>query len=232
MTTVNPLSIALTGLRVAQAQIGVASNNIANVSTDGYSRKTLQQYTSVVGLGEGAGAATGLIQRRVNDILVTDYRKQISLSSGLSTRQTYLQQIQELHGPPDANTSLSAELGKQVMIDLEGGDVELDREMIETIRDPLTHIIRNAIDHGIETPSHRLAAGKREIGTLHISARQSGNRIILAITDDGRGIDGARLVEKAVGAGAISASEGETLGEAARHALIFEPGLSTAANGT
>jgi two-component system chemotaxis sensor kinase CheA len=144
-----------------------------------------------------------------------------------------MQRIEHLFGAlPRLVRDLSAELGKQVMIDLEGGDVELDREMIEMIRDPLTHIIRNAIDHGVESPSQRIAAGKREIGTLHISARQSGNRILLAISDDGRGIDGDRLVEKAIAAGAVTPAEGEALGEAARHALIFEPGLSTAAEVT
>ena len=144
-----------------------------------------------------------------------------------------MQRIEHLFGAlPRLVRDLSAELGKQVMIDLEGGDVELDREMIETIRDPLTHIIRNAIDHGIESPSHRLASGKREIGTLHISARQSGNRIMLAVTDDGRGIDGARLVEKAVASGAITPADAEALSDAARHSLIFEPGLSTASEVT
>ncbi len=144
-----------------------------------------------------------------------------------------MQRIEHLFGAlPRLVRDLSAELGKQVMIDLEGGDVELDREMIEMIRDPLTHIIRNAIDHGIENPSQRLAVGKREIGTLHISAHQSGNRIMLAIADDGRGIDGARLVEKAIASGALARSDGDSLDEAGRHALIFEPGLSTAAEVT
>jgi two-component system chemotaxis sensor kinase CheA len=146
-----------------------------------------------------------------------------------SVTRMRMQRIEHLFGAlPRLVRDLSAELGKQVMIDLEGGDVELDREMIEMIRDPLTHIIRNAIDHGIETPQQRLAAGKREIGTLHISARQTGNRIMLALTDDGRGIDGARLVEKAIAAGALSREDGEALAPAERHALIFEPGLSTA----
>ena len=70
---------------------------------------------------------------------------------------------------------LSAELDKQVLVDIEGGDVELDREMIEMIRDPLTHIIRNAVDHGIETPAERLKAGKREIGILSVAARTSSS---------------------------------------------------------
>ncbi len=75
--------------------------------------------------------------------------------------------------------------------------------MIEMIRDPLTHIIRNAVDHGIETPAERLKAGKREIGLLSVSARQSGNQILIDIHDDGRGIDGKKLVEKAIADGVI-----------------------------
>ncbi|MXO75811.1 chemotaxis protein CheA [Altererythrobacter aerius] len=147
-----------------------------------------------------------------------------------SVTRMRMQRIEHLYGAlPRLVRDLSAELGKQVLVDLEGGEVELDREMIETIRDPLTHIIRNAIDHGIESPSQRLGAGKREIGTLTISARQSGNRIMLAISDDGRGIDAARLTEKAVAAGIVSAKEAETLSDEARNALVFEPGLSTAA---
>ncbi|MCT2559461.1 chemotaxis protein CheW [Tsuneonella sp. YG55] len=140
-----------------------------------------------------------------------------------------MQRIDHLYAAlPRLVRDLAAELGKQVMIDLEGGEVELDREMIEMIRDSLAHIIRNAIDHGIETPSARLASGKREIGTLVISARQSGNRILLAVSDDGRGIDGDRLVAKAVAAGVLTASEAEAMAAADRQALIFEPGLSTA----
>jgi len=123
---------------------------------------------------------------------------------------------------------LSAELGKQVLVDIEGGDVELDREMIEMIRDPLTHIIRNAVDHGIETPAERLKAGKREIGVLCVSARQSGNQILIDIQDDGRGIDGAKLVEKAISNGVIEKADAAQLTPREKLALIFEAGLSTA----
>jgi two-component system chemotaxis sensor kinase CheA len=123
---------------------------------------------------------------------------------------------------------LSAELGKQVLVDIEGGDVELDREMIEMIRDPLTHIIRNAVDHGIEPPAQRLKAGKREIGVLSVSARQSGNQILIDIHDDGRGIDGHKLVEKAIAGGAVTKDAAAQLTHRDRLALIFEAGLSTA----
>jgi two-component system chemotaxis sensor kinase CheA len=100
--------------------------------------------------------------------------------------------------------------------------------MIEMIRDPLTHIIRNAVDHGVELPSERLKAGKREIGLLSVSARQSGNQILIDIQDDGRGIDGKRLVEKAIAAGVLTKAAAKELTPREQLALIFEPGLSTA----
>ena len=143
--------------------------------------------------------------------------------------RTRMQRIENLFvALPRMVRDLSAELGKQVLVDIEGGDVELDREMIEMIRDPLTHIIRNAVDHGIETPAERLKAGKREIGILCVSARQSGNQILIDIQDDGRGINGKKLVEKAIAAGVIEKSEAADLDPREQLALIFEAGLSTA----
>ncbi|WP_133366105.1 chemotaxis protein CheA [Qipengyuania sediminis] len=140
-----------------------------------------------------------------------------------------MQRLEILFGSlPRLVRDLSAELGKQVMVDFEGGDVELDREMIEMVRDPLTHIIRNAIDHGIEAPADRLKAGKREIGLLRFTARQSGNRISLVVTDDGRGVAGERLADKAVAAGLCSTAEASRMSERQRLLLMFEPGLSTA----
>jgi two-component system chemotaxis sensor kinase CheA len=143
--------------------------------------------------------------------------------------RTRMQRIENLFvGLPRMVRDLSAELGKQVLVDIEGGDVELDREMIEMIRDPLTHIIRNAVDHGIEKPADRLKAGKREIGILAVAARQSGNQILIDIHDDGRGIDGAKLVEKAISAGILDKADAALLTPREQLALIFEAGLSTA----
>jgi len=143
--------------------------------------------------------------------------------------RTRMQRIENLFvALPRMVRDLSGELGKQVLIDIDGGDVELDREMIEMIRDPLTHIIRNAVDHGIEKPADRLKAGKREIGLLSVSARQSGNQILIDIVDDGKGIDGKKLVEKAVAAGSIEAVDAAKMTARERLALIFEAGLSTA----
>ena len=140
-----------------------------------------------------------------------------------------MQRIETLFGVlPRLVRDLSAELGKQVMVDIDGGDVELDREMIETIRDPLTHLIRNAIDHGIEPPTARLAGGKREIGLLAIAARQAGNTIAIVISDDGRGLDEERIATKALATGLITHAERSAMSRDKLLNLIFEPGFSTA----
>jgi len=143
--------------------------------------------------------------------------------------RTRMQRIENLFvALPRMVRDLSAELGKQVLVDIDGGDVELDREMIEMIRDPLTHIIRNAVDHGIEFPADRLKTGKREIGLLSVSARQSGNQILIEIADDGKGIDASMLVEKAVANGVIERDAAQKMTRGEQLALIFEAGLSTA----
>ncbi|MFL6756312.1 MAG: chemotaxis protein CheA [Sphingomicrobium sp.] len=143
--------------------------------------------------------------------------------------RTRMQRIENLFvALPRMVRDLSAELGKQVLVDIDGGDVELDREMIEMIRDPLTHIIRNAVDHGIEPPAERLKCGKREIGLLSVSARQSGNQILIEIADDGKGIDGSKLVEKALANGVIERDVAQRMSKSEKLALIFEAGLSTA----
>ncbi|MEP5937011.1 MAG: chemotaxis protein CheA [Erythrobacter sp.] len=153
--------------------------------------------------------------------ILTDVREAIT--------RMRMQRIEHLFGAfPRLVRDLSGELGKQVMIDLEGGDVELDREMIEMIRDPLTHIIRNAIDHGIEKPADRLKLGKREIGLLSIAARQAGNRISIVITDDGRGLDEGKIAAAAVANGLLTKAECEALDREEILQLVFEPGLSTA----
>jgi two-component system chemotaxis sensor kinase CheA len=140
-----------------------------------------------------------------------------------------MQRIDSLFaGLPRLVRDLSADLGKQVRLQADGGDVEMDREMIEMIRDPLTHIVRNAIDHGIETPEAREEAGKHRIGSLKVSARQAGNQIIIEVSDDGRGIDGEALARKARAVGLLTAEQADKLSPAQKQALVFSPGLSTA----
>jgi two-component system chemotaxis sensor kinase CheA len=141
--------------------------------------------------------------------------------------RTRMQKIDALFSAlPRMVRDTAAGLGKSVTLSIEGADVELDREMIEMMRDPLGHIIRNSIDHGIEVPAERRAAGKRENGSLHVSARQSGNQIIVEIADDGRGIDTGKVIAKLVAAGR-SEAELRALPEKAKLDLVFEPGLTT-----
>jgi two-component system chemotaxis sensor kinase CheA len=150
-----------------------------------------------------------------------------------SITRTRMQRIDGLFSAlPRMVRDLSSELCKQVRLVIDGGDVELDREMIEMIRDPLTHIVRNSIDHGIETPADRAAAGKPVEGTLRVDARQSGNQILIEVSDDGRGIDDERLVAKAISAGIITPERASMMPRRERLELIFSPGLSTASHVT
>lgn len=146
-----------------------------------------------------------------------------------SITRTRMQRIDGLFSAlPRMVRDLSAELARQVHLMIDGGDVELDREMIEMIRDPLTHIVRNAIDHGIEPPADRARVGKPVTGTLRVAARQSGNQILIEIADDGRGIDDEKLLAKALAAGIVTRERGQAMLRQERLELIFAPGLSTA----
>jgi two-component system chemotaxis sensor kinase CheA len=142
--------------------------------------------------------------------------------------RTRMQKVEALFSVlPRMVRDTSAELRKAVNLVIEGADVELDREMIELMRDPLVQIIRNLIDYGIETPAARRTAGKAETGCLVVSARQPGNQILIEISDDGRGIDVARIVAKAAQRGLYSQAELAAMSEASRLELIFVPGRSS-----
>ena len=142
--------------------------------------------------------------------------------------RTRMQKVDALFSAlPRMVRDTSAELGKSVDLAIEGADVELDREMIELMRDPLVHIIRNSIDHGIEGPAERRALGKPKNGRLVVSARQSGNQILIEVADDGKGIDVARIVAKAAEKGLHSLPELAAMTDAAKLDLIFAPGLSS-----
>jgi len=143
--------------------------------------------------------------------------------------KTRMQRVDRLFTAiPRMVRDLGRELGKRIDLSLEGGDVEMDREMVEMVVDPLTHIVRNSIDHGIEAPEKRRALGKPEAGRLRLEARQSGNQIVIEISDDGQGINTGRLVDKAVAAGRLTPDGAARMSEAERLDLIFHPGLSTA----
>ncbi|WP_341209125.1 chemotaxis protein CheW [uncultured Sphingomonas sp.] len=142
--------------------------------------------------------------------------------------RTRMQRVESLFSAlPRLARDSAAALDKSVTLTIEGGDVELDREMIELLRDPLVHLVRNAVDHGIEDRAGRMRAGKPAAGQLRIVARQAGNLIIIEIADDGRGIDSERLLAKALRDHPERAAELAALDEDGRLKLIFEPGLSS-----
>ena len=104
---------------------------------------------------------------------------------------------------------LSKELNKEINLEMYGEDTEVDRTVIDEIGDPLIHIIRNSIDHGIETPEDRVAKGKPKKGTIVLKAYPDGNNVVIEVIDDGRGIDSDKIVERAIEKGLITREEGE-----------------------
>ncbi|MCC6508743.1 MAG: chemotaxis protein CheW [Pirellulaceae bacterium] len=122
---------------------------------------------------------------------------------------------------------LARQLGKEVALHIEGGDLELDRTILESFADPLTHLIRNSLDHALETPAEREAAGKNRQGNIYLKSFIHSGEIILAIEDDGRGISGDRVCEKAVSKGMITAEAASQMTEQQKVMLIFQAGFST-----
>jgi two-component system, chemotaxis family, sensor kinase CheA len=127
---------------------------------------------------------------------------------------------------------LSGELHKQIELEMHGADTELDRQVLDLIKDPLTHMVRNSADHGLETPAERAAAGKPEQGTIRLSAYHEGGHIIICIADNGRGLNTERIKAKALQNGLVTEAELEKMTEAQIHKFIFAPGFSTAASVT
>lgn len=121
---------------------------------------------------------------------------------------------------------LSAKMGKQVELKLSGEQTELDKTVMEKIGDPLVHLVRNSLDHGLETPEKRLASGKPETGLLHLNAYHQGGTIVIEISDDGAGLNEEKILGKAIERGLVSSDE--TLSLEKIHELIFMPGFSTA----
>ncbi len=130
---------------------------------------------------------------------------------------------------PRVVRDLAVQCGRQVRLEMDGRDTELDKTILEAIKDPLTHIVRNAVDHGIETPAERLAHGKTAEGLLSLRAFHEGGQVNIEIRDDGAGIDPAKIAAKALERGLITAEQARTMSPNELTNLIFLPGLSTAA---
>ncbi|WP_439549755.1 chemotaxis protein CheA [Falsiroseomonas sp.] len=162
------------------------------------------------------------------------------LVAGLETLSQHLRELQEgvmairtqpvksvFSRMPRLVRELSSQLGKDVRLVVTGEATEIDKTVVEQLADPLTHLLRNALDHGVETPEVREAAGKPRQGTVHLSAEQRGGRILIELNDDGRGIDRSRVLARAKERGIVAPDAVLTDGEIDE--LIFMPGFSTAA---
>ncbi len=133
---------------------------------------------------------------------------------------------------PRAIRDLAHRLGKEVELEVQGGAVELDRTVIEALADPLTHLVRNAVDHGLETGAQRLAVGKSGRGLLVLAARRERDKVLVEVSDDGAGFDAARLRRRAIDMGLLSSEKVAELSEQQSYELAFLPGLSTRAEAT
>jgi two-component system chemotaxis sensor kinase CheA len=127
---------------------------------------------------------------------------------------------------------LSSKLGKQVELVLTGKETELDRTVVDALGDPLVHLVRNSLDHALETPEERRAAGKPEVGTLEISARHQGGNVVISVADDGRGVDPTRVARRAAERGLIPHEAVSSVDMKQAVELLFAPGFSTAEKAT
>ncbi len=171
-----------------------------------------------------ADASFSLLGRRL-DMVTADLRE--------SVMKARMQPVSYVFSRfPRLVRDLSLSLNKRVRLEMEGQDTELDKSLLEAIRDPLTHSIRNAIDHGVETPEARTAAGKPAEGVVRLRACHEGSHVIVEVHDDGAGMRIDRIREKAVERGLVPAQRAEQMNEREILQLIFLPGFSTAATVT
>jgi two-component system chemotaxis sensor kinase CheA len=165
-----------------------------------------------------------LLSRRL-DMVTADLRE--------SVMKARMQPVSNIFSKiPRIVRDLSQSLGRRVRLQVEGQDTELDKSQLEAIKDPLTHAVRNSLDHGIEPPAERQAAGKDPEGTLKLRASHEGGHVIIEVSDDGAGIAVEKVRQKAIERGLITADRAAQLGERELLQLIFLPGFSTAAQVT
>ena len=160
---------------------------------------------------------------------VTNYIEMVTNELQLSVMRARLVPISKLFSKvPRLVRDLSAEFKKEIQLTMNGEETELDRSLIESLHDPLTHIIRNSCDHGVETPEERVQKGKQRKGTLSLKAYNEGNNVIIEIFDDGKGINVEAVKEKACEKGLMGENELNSLSPRDAMNLVFVPGLSTA----
>ena len=155
------------------------------------------------------------------NFITSELRKNV-----MKTRMQPISQLFEKF--PRLVRDVSKDLGKKVKLETRGGDTELDKTLLEAIKDPVTHILRNSLDHGVEVPQKRRECGKSEEGTVRMYAYHEGGNFHLDVMDDGAGIDAERVKEKAIAKGLVSKAQAEKMSETEIQNFVFAAGLSTA----
>ncbi len=171
-----------------------------------------------------------LVEQQGGTELVRTSRNISQITSRLQEKllHTRMQPISNLWGTvPRLLRDITKSLGKRIRVEMEGQETELDRTILAALKDPMTHIIRNSCDHGIESPDVRLRSGKQEEGAIKLKARQESGFIVIDVSDDGGGIDADNIRNKAVSMGVITADQGDLMSDKAALQLIFHAGLST-----
>ncbi|WP_334145607.1 chemotaxis protein CheW [Hyphomicrobium sp.] len=216
----------------AQSQEKAKGGSTANQESIRVSVDTIERMMQLVSeLVLSRNQLLELARHREDDAIKTPLQHLSTLTSDLqdAVMRARMQPVGRLYANlPRLVRELSTSLGKSIDLVTEGADTELDRQLIEVIRDPLTHLIRNCADHGIERPEERLAAGKPERGEIRVSAAHEAGQITIDIADDGKGLDTERIKKKIVSQGLATEQELRAMSNEEIYRYIFEPGFSTA----
>ena len=206
-------------LRVDQSKIDAIMNLVAELIV---AKNGLSYLATRVEQVHGSRAAA----REIKDQFAVIDRITQGLQVGvMSVRMMPVSQVFQRF--PRLVRDISRKLGKKIELVIDGEDTEADKNVLESLADPLIHMVRNSLDHGIETPDERRAAGKPEQGILRIAARQENDFVVIEVRDDGKGIDAQRVKAKAVQGGLISAEKAEQMSDQEAANLVFAPGFST-----
>ena len=220
----------------AKAATPAASSSAPATAGNNSIRVGIDKIDSLINLVGELVITQSMLSELGNDFSMNKLER---LASGLDQLQQNTRELQEsvmqirmlpisfaFNRFPRMIRDLSERIGKKVELKLSGEQTELDKTVMEQINDPLVHLVRNAVDHGLESPEQRLAAGKPEVGSIELNAYHKGGNIVIEIADDGRGIDPQSILNKAIEKGLVGSEQ--NLSEQQIYELIFEPGFSTA----
>lgn len=225
----------LSGQTALSSNDGMPSNNKSASSSNKTIRVNIDRLDSLMNLFEELVIDRGRLEQISSDLKnseLTDTVEHMSRISGdlqniiLNMRMVPVEQV--FNRFPRMIRGLAKELNKHVRLDITGAETELDRTVIDEIGDPLVHLLRNSIDHGIEMPAERVKNGKSEEGRIYLKAYHSGNSVFIEVSDDGSGINRDKVLQKAINRGVVTPENGAGMTDRQVYELLFSSGLSTA----